>query len=265
MKLFTFLPIPEIKKIMEEHKGNESKRLAHHTLAYEFVYLVHGGKAADTAKQQHEEIFSGKLSFADLKGPEKPQGPPGDINPSVNKYAQQTNANNNSGARIKLPRSLVEGQHLHKVLWSAGMVATKSEGHRLAATGGAHVGSRLGKDPKMDDTVSWTPIKDWTPADVSKYLIGEGVLTLRIGKWKVKVVEIVGDDEYEELGLSCPGWKEHSSAEADDWKKTSRERAEWIAERRRQKQGTSDGYKSDRLGKPPKMEEKRPARTSWSL
>lgn len=263
--LFTFLPIPEIQKIMEDHTGNESKRLAQHTLAYEFVYLVHGRIAAETAKQQHEEIFSRKLSFADLKEPEKSKGPPGEINPSVNKYAPQTNANNNSGARIKLPRSLVEGQHLHKVLWSAGMVATKSEGHRLAASGGAHIGSRLGQDPKMSDHVSWTPIKDWTPADVSKYLLDEGVLLLRIGKWKVKVVEIVSDNEYEELGLSCPGWKEDPFSEPDDWKKASQERAEWIAERKRRKQRISDSQESDNLGKAPNRENQGRARNSWSL
>lgn len=232
LKLFTFLPLEEISKIMEQHQGNESKRIAQHTLAYEFLCLAHGERAAIDAQNQHKQMFGGKLSLSGVAFSRTSDVPPGEINPSVNKYAPQTNANTKPGARIKLPRSIVEYQPLHKVMWSAGMVGSKAEGHRLATNGGAYVASEIGPNPAMGDNLSWTPIKNWSPSDVKRFLLGEDVLVLRIGKWKVKIIELVSDEEYEKLGLSCPGWGEESNAPTDDWKKIAQDKAEWIAARK---------------------------------
>ena len=222
---------------MQKHQEDASKRVAHHILAFEFLYLVHGKEAAELAQRQHKQIFSGTITMADILQKEERERPPGEINPILNSYAPQTNANNNTGARIKLPRSLVEGQQLSKVLWSAGMVASKSEGHRLSAAGGAHIASRKGPNPEMGDSLSWTPTKNWTPDDVKNSLLNEDVLVFRIGKWKIKIVQVISDDEFEELGLSCPGWKEDPYAPRETARGLAQKKGEWIKAR----QNRSDG------------------------
>jgi tyrosyl-tRNA synthetase len=43
LKLFTFLPLTEIKQIIEEHKKHPNQRKAQHVLAQNVTLLVHGG------------------------------------------------------------------------------------------------------------------------------------------------------------------------------------------------------------------------------
>jgi tyrosyl-tRNA synthetase len=38
------------------------------------------------------------------------------------------------------------------------------------------------------------------------------VLVLRTGKWNVKLIEVISDVEYEQKGLSAPGWEEFMAA-----------------------------------------------------
>ncbi|KAL1961046.1 hypothetical protein VTO42DRAFT_4934 [Malbranchea cinnamomea] len=210
LKLFTFYPIPEIEKIMETHNQDPSKRVAHHKLASNFVELVHGPQIAQQVEQQHRLIFSpGSITSANLPlKQEQKTGKTGAINTAVDKTAPQVNAFSGLSPHVTLPRSLVVGQFFHKVLYHAGMVASKAEGHRLIVNGGAHVGSMADATQEMGDALSYVPIKTW-PANVTeKFIIDNQLMILRVGKWKVKIIRIVSDEEFEAMGLTAPGWKE---------------------------------------------------------
>ncbi|KAL9621160.1 MAG: hypothetical protein Q9160_004411 [Pyrenula sp. 1 TL-2023] len=224
LKLFTFLSIPKIREVLVEHEKDPSKRKAQHLLAYEFVWLAHGNSAADEAEKQHRQLFGRNVSFQGLleqtrqaSEGEEVSEPPGnggqgreDWNPSLNKYAQPTRMDSNQPTRIKLPRSLVVNQYMNRVLWSAGLVGSKSEGHRLLTNQGCYVGAqphRTSKDP-MGEALEFSPLTNFTAEDTAKYIIDDSLLILRVGKWKMRIITLVPDEEYEKLGLSCPGWKD---------------------------------------------------------
>uniref|UniRef100_A0A1A7WN42 Tyrosine--tRNA ligase n=1 Tax=Iconisemion striatum TaxID=60296 RepID=A0A1A7WN42_9TELE len=51
LKLFTFLPLAEVEKLMEQQREDPSKRLAHKRLAAEVTKLVHGKEGLESAKR----------------------------------------------------------------------------------------------------------------------------------------------------------------------------------------------------------------------
>ncbi|KAJ9401929.1 hypothetical protein DTO282F9_1219 [Paecilomyces variotii] len=237
LKMFTFVPIPEIQKIMEEHVKEPSRRVAQHRLAREFVELIHGEEDADATVQQHRQLFGSQSS---------PPGPVTEpalkIDPSVletgatrspsagfdnmqsgNKHAPQTHFGNMPAPRITLPRSLVYNQPLNRVLWSAGLVSSKSEGQRIIANKGAYVGSRAGDTGEMSDDLSFTPIKTWPAEKTQEFIIGGDLLILKLGKWKFKMVQIISDEEFRERGLTARGWQEVEQEAQDQAKKEERE------------------------------------------
>ena len=204
---------------MGEHVSDQSKRVAQHALAREFVHLVHGKQAAEEAAAQHQSIFGTQPAPTNTNTRAS-----GDWNPQLNKYAAPTTANNAGPANVMLPRSLVMGQGAHKILWSAGMVSTKGEGHRLVATKGAYAAGKSGKEEGMGDDLSFRPVNSTVPADVEKYIIDGDTLIMRIGKWKMRVIRIVSDEEFDASGATCPGWKEDPGEGEEDWKHMSQER-----------------------------------------
>lgn len=222
LKLFTFLPISEIRALMDEHRLDESKRIAQHKLAFEFVELVHGLKAAQSAEQQHKVLFVENISIDSLRANMSPANsapetgqkdgqPPGEWSNSLNKYAPPAHMEDAPSVHARLPRSLVVGQPIHKVFWSAGLVSSKTEGVKLVANKGCHIGSKTGRgavNTKMGDQLAFTPVTSSHASETEKYIIDGDILILRIGKWKIKIIKIVSDKEFEEAGLTCPGWKE---------------------------------------------------------
>nr|2KTL_A Chain A, Tyrosyl-tRNA synthetase [Aspergillus nidulans FGSC A4] len=138
----------------------------------------------------------------------------GFVNPqSGNPHAPQTNFANMPSARVTLPKSLVYDKTFSKVLWSAGLVASKSEGQRIINNNGAYVGSRPGvkkNEPGggMPDDLTFTPIKTWNASKTQEFIIDGDLLILKLGKWKMKLVSIVSDEKFKELGLTAPGWDE---------------------------------------------------------
>ncbi|CEL10742.1 Putative Tyrosyl-tRNA synthetase [Aspergillus calidoustus] len=222
LKMFTFLPLPEISRIMEEQNQDPSKRVAQHALASEFVELIHGKAEADAVAIQHRQLFRPRSSTAEPtplprtpgSGSNQPKNyMSGFVNPqSGNPYAPQTNFSNMPSARVTLPQSLVFNQQFHKIMWSAGLVSTKSEGHRIIANKGASVGSRPGISGSMEgggmpDALTFTPIKTWTADKTQEFIINNDLLILKLGKWKMKIVNIVTDEEFKKLGLTAPGWE----------------------------------------------------------
>ncbi|KAJ5201886.1 Tyrosine--tRNA ligase [Penicillium cinerascens] len=220
LKLFTFVPLPEIASIMEQQKQDPAKRVAQHLLAYEFVELVHGREEADAVSLQHRQLFRSRSSTAEPSPmPRKPntagnpQSPTAQFeNPqSGNQYASQTNFANMPNARVTLPRSLVYNQQFNKILWSAGLVSSKGEGHRVITNNGAYVGSRPGDSGPMSDDLAFTPIRPWPSDKTQEYIMNDNLLMLKLGKWKFKMVEIVSDEDFRARGLTAPGWEELNS------------------------------------------------------
>lgn len=212
LKMLTFLPMTEIAEVMKQHRQDESKRVAQHKLASEFVELVHGQTAAEEAETQHRQAFQKDMTLEDVKA--QVDGKPADMHPSLNKYAPPQDMESNHQLSLKLPKSLVINRTLPQILWSAGMVASRSEGQRLINAKGVYIGGRKGdgeKNVQMTDTITYIPAEDAKWSFVEPLLI-DNMLLLRTGKWKKKFVEIVPDVEFERLGLTCPGWKDESSS-----------------------------------------------------
>lgn len=222
LKMLTFLSLPDIHKTMMGHQKDPSQRVAQHKLAEHFVTLVHGEAAAKLARKQHQEAFSTEMTFSDIKArlnakpePEMtPDGRPKDIHPSLNKNTTHQTRESSYELNIKLPRSLVIQQPLSRILWSAGLVASRSEGQRLINNGGVYIGGQIGKDGQavpMGDAVTYISARDSKWAAIEP-LVVENILVLRTGKWKKKFIHIVPDDEYEASGHTCPGWNEQAEA-----------------------------------------------------
>lgn len=203
---------------MEEQNADPSKRTAQHRLAYEFVELIHGKAEADAVSLQHRQLFRSRSSTGAPSPMPKSSTPPashaqsstaGFATPQAgNPYAPQTNFANMPNANVKLPKSLVYNQPFNKVLWSAGLVASKGEGHRVITNNGAYVGSRPGDSGPMSDDLAFTPIRVWPAEKTKTFILDEKLLMLKLGKWKFKMVEIVSDEEFRAQGLTAPGWEE---------------------------------------------------------
>ena len=143
-------------------------------------------------------------------------------NPSLLARSQSEEANStasSTSSNIVLPASLVYGTPFSRILYYAGIVPTKSEGTRTIAKGGAYVagtsaasqkieaeGRVLGSEEERE--LHYVQLKDQKPEDVSRF-VRNGVLIFRIGKWKVRAVQVVEDAEFDAWGLDAPGWDEY--------------------------------------------------------
>ena len=92
------------------------------------------------------------------------------------------------------------------------MTGTKSEAARLVKSGGVYVASAStstststpgGEEPEL----KFAQIKDQKPEDIESFS-KDGLIVLRTGKWKVRVVEVVDDEKFESAGHEAPGWVE---------------------------------------------------------
>ncbi|MCJ1471973.1 tyrosyl-tRNA synthetase [Lambiella insularis] len=216
LRLFTFIPLPEIDGIMSEHEQDRSRRIAQHRLAKEVIQMIYGTKEAAEVETQTKSLFRPVTSLKPV-AIDDPNAPP--LNASMNPDAPHISAQNAPSSNITLPHSLVHNQPIARVLFTAGLVASRSEGHRLASQRGAYIGGRRGADPQMRDGLDFTPITNWKPEETSNYIIDGQLLILRVGKWKVKVVKIISDEEFDAQGLDAAGWKE--------WKEGQKEYADY--------------------------------------
>ncbi|XP_047452975.1 tyrosine--tRNA ligase, mitochondrial [Mugil cephalus] len=57
LKLFTFLPLAEVEKLMEQQRKDPGKRLAHKRLAAEVTKLVHGKEGLESAKRCTNALY----------------------------------------------------------------------------------------------------------------------------------------------------------------------------------------------------------------
>jgi tyrosyl-tRNA synthetase len=190
LKMFTFLPMSKIQSVMEEHVREPAKRTAQHTLAFEFVSLIHGSQTALQEAQQHQYRFGGELP----KISNDPDPESGIITP-----------NNRPRSDMDLPRSVMQLSPA-KLLYAVGLASSAADGQRLVKAEGAYVAAQPGQSRGLvPGNLSWTPIKMWYPEETSKFLIDDRMLILRKGKHNVRIVELVSDQEWEESGKIYPG------------------------------------------------------------
>ncbi|KAL8773666.1 MAG: hypothetical protein Q9209_001432 [Squamulea sp. 1 TL-2023] len=220
LMLFSFMPMKDIDMIMAEHNEDPSKRIAQRRLAHEALEIIHGEDQTKAVEEQHGLLFprsksslkkEARAAQRDTKQPApreyKPPKWATDQNPLLNPYAGP--AKPTPAGQIILPRSLVVSQQISRVMYAAGLVSSRSEGHRLVAAKGAYIGSVAGPEHRaMPDHVEFTPIGNWEDEYINKFIINDSLLILRAGKWRVRVIKIVDDREFEKLGINVPGWKE---------------------------------------------------------
>ena len=151
------------------------------------------------------------------------------MSPRSNPFAPPNDPNKpgQGAVRVTLPASLIKDQAAPRVLHSAGLVASRSEGHNLCVNGGAYVGKRPSNLEQMSDDLQFVPVK---PADVRSTWTNvirdqengqmdkegeEGLLVMRVGKWRVRVIRLVTDEVFEKLNLpDPPGWSELKALKA---------------------------------------------------
>ncbi|KAL2271010.1 hypothetical protein VTJ83DRAFT_381 [Remersonia thermophila] len=205
LKLFTFLPLSEIADIMAKQAEDPGKRVAHHRLAYEVVTLVHSEKDAKDAQQQHQMMYN-KDSTVVIPPPTQTTTAETDV--PVTPVSAVITHQNAPKPDIKLPRSLIFGKSIGRILYAAGLCESATAGHRIAVQKGAYIGGVYsdGHGSSMNAAqVTWTPIKLWFPQETQRYLIDDRLLLLRRGKHNVRIIEVVSDEEYAWLGLTYPG------------------------------------------------------------
>ncbi|KAK5130383.1 hypothetical protein LTR08_002175 [Meristemomyces frigidus] len=196
LKLFTFIPTGEITAIMTEHSADPGKRKAQHLLASEVLELVHGREEATKTRSEHQALRN--PSIASL----------GQRNDGSTRVGSQSTSSGSE--RTVLPSSLVLNTPFSRILYHAGIVPTRSEGTRLVSKGGAYVATTATSTPVLEDgsgELHFVQLKDQKPEGLQQYLMN-GMLVIRVGKWKVRVVEVVEDAEFDARKLDAPGWLE---------------------------------------------------------
>ena len=195
---------------MEEHVKAPSKRVAQHRLAREVLAIVHGLKIAKEAEEEHRALFTRRSSISGLNTAEQGNKPL-DRYQIYDTTTPTSNADKVPFHNVVLPRCLVYNQPISKVMYHAGMVASRSEGHRMVVNKGVYIGSRPDATGRMDDQLKFSPACNWDGQETEKCILGGDSLIIRMGKWKVKVIKIISDAEFEAGGFSAPGWTEEKT------------------------------------------------------
>lgn len=188
LKLFTFESLENLETLMQEHQKDPPKRIAQHKLAREILEIVHGEKVAEKTEQEHKALSSLRsLSASESKNGEhvlhKDVAPFNVIGASLNRRRTTF-----------LPASLVYDQPISKIIFYAGLVASRGEGQRLVDNGGVYIGSRSAQFEKMSDQVEFSPVKKWLGKETEKFILDGDSLILRIGKLNLRFIKIVSDE-----------------------------------------------------------------------
>lgn len=197
---------------MEQHLAHPSERIAQKLLAREVLDLVHGPQIARETAHQHKLMRKPTLSSITSDSQDKPTTT---TNQSPNAMASGDAEPSQSINKLVLPRSLVVNTPVARILYHAGLAPTKSAATRLIASNGAYIGGNTTwhSDKPMSDTeLSFRPLSSVNSDIVNNYVEKTGVLVLRVGKWKVKVVQVVEDADFEARGLDAIGWADFRAA-----------------------------------------------------
>ncbi|KAJ4358441.1 tyrosyl-tRNA synthetase [Didymosphaeria variabile] len=237
LKLFTFLPIQHIDLVMENQRQDESKRTAQHILAKEVVELAHGAEDAKKAEAAHKEAFSQGTHTFSLSGlrrtlemiSKQDQMDNVDVNelellaykkayacsPQATTGTTTEDSKKDASNVVTLPLSLLAEGSFPRVLHAAGLVSSKSEGHRLIAKRGAYVVLPNSGSVENPYGLKWEQIPEAiSTTDPNHYLLDWEALVIRSGKSKIQVCRIVTEEQFENEGLTCPGWEEFKARRA---------------------------------------------------
>jgi tyrosyl-tRNA synthetase len=245
LKLFTFLPIGSIDLVMTAQRNDASKRTAQHLLAKEIVELAHGAAAARKAELAHKEAFSqGTNTYSlgvlrkILHGDAPVQSVPKSSSVSQHKLANKLLAYKKQYAAssgnqtvsaiedaskadtseqvVKLPDTLLHKGSFAQILYAAGLVSSKSEGHRLIKNKGAYVVLPIADPQENAFHLKWDPIPSNLPdIDPNHYLVDFEALVLRVGKTKIQICQFITEAQFVEQNLSYPGWEARANATTD--------------------------------------------------
>jgi tyrosyl-tRNA synthetase len=203
LKLFTFLPSEQIAELMERQRADPPKRVAHHTLAFEVVWLVHGQQVAKDTQNEHTSRYSKATDSIEnaLKAT-------GDEYETVK--GQPTLLNNAPRIDMQLPRSLIEEGKIGRILYAARLASSRSEGHRLAVQKGIYIAGSPGQPAGRNKGITFgqiqfTPVSLWFPEDTKNFIIDDKYIILRKGKHNVRIIELVSDEEWKASGKTFPG------------------------------------------------------------
>ncbi|MBO8153739.1 tyrosine--tRNA ligase [Thermovirga sp.] len=154
LRLFTFMPLDEIKGIMEEHERSPEKRTAQKRLAWEVTKVVHGETAAASVKRASEILFGGRFDLSEL------------------------DKNMLSVLRREVPSgcfSMDKSSNIVDLLVESGACKSKGEAKRLIKGGGLVINGR--KVISEDETISENDLLQ------GKYVF------LRLGKKRYHIAE----------------------------------------------------------------------------
>ncbi len=209
LRLFTFMPLDQVRELMAAHEADPGQRVAQHALAYEVVTLVHGIEQAQDARERHRLTYGrrtteGEGQEAGLEGEQAPESANALDSP------HPTTLNNAPQVDLQLPASLFETGKVARILYASGLASSVSEGNRLAIQKGAYVGAAPGQSAHVNKGMSlsqidYTPVHLWYPEDTKNFIIDGKYMVLRRGRHNVRVIEIVSDDEWTASGRTYPG------------------------------------------------------------
>lgn len=190
LKLFTFMPTAEIETLMKEHMKDPPKRIAHHRLAHEFLWLVQGKEVATHTQNKHFNIHAPSL-------------------PAVDNNGIVTLNDSKSMMDLELPRHVLQ-LPMSRLLVACGLADSASEGQRIANQQGAYIGGSPGQPSKTNKgitpgMVQWTPVKSWLPSDNENFLVEGKYLYIRRGKHNLRIIGLVDDEAWDRDGREYPG------------------------------------------------------------
>ncbi|KAF2273678.1 tyrosyl-tRNA synthetase-like protein [Westerdykella ornata] len=238
LKIFTFLPLEEIDLVMNAQLQDPSKRVAQHLLAKEVVELAHGAFAAKVAEQAHRDAYSAGASVYNSRVLESALGlaaerdkakPPSHndgtwvrdkngnlVGQKMMEYKKQFAAGSSKAGMenvsadrdpsnvVTLPKELFAVNSFPRLMYAAGLTSSRSEAHRLIASGGAYVVDPSTGSPADPSVLKWHAINK---ADKpSNYIINAQAIVLRSGKSKIRICRMMDTEEFRARQLTCPSW-----------------------------------------------------------
>ncbi|KAI9506087.1 tyrosine-tRNA ligase [Coemansia spiralis] len=165
LKLFTFLPIPVISKVIAEHKVSPENFVAQKLLAAEVTELIHGESGVRQALCATEVLFGNRLA-------------------SMQQFSSSDFASAFASDKrmLSIPRSGVAGKTISDIAVLVGACKSKSEASRLVRGGGLYWNGHPVSDAK------------WIPTADAGSFVGQGTVgIIRTGKTNYRLLRLINE------------------------------------------------------------------------
>jgi tyrosyl-tRNA synthetase len=209
LRLFTILPSDEINQHIIDHAADPGKRLAQRLLAAEVLELVHGKEVADRTRAEHRSMRAPTLAALQAGSP-KPNSQTESIQGrSGAEDGKESTASDDGDAvalqRTLLPESFVNNKSPSDILYAASLAKSKSAAARLVSAGTLYAAMPQASDAGLSGSVSDVMNTELRfikqtgngVSELAAFTQPGNLLVLRLGKWKIRIIEIVPDAEYE--------------------------------------------------------------------